>query len=293
MRFQVLGAAVAGAALLLTATGCGSVASKPSAAASSSGGASNAPSSASTAASASSSTESSSTTPAATTNPTGNLTVLAAASLTGTFTKIGKDFETANPAIHVTFSFGASSTLAQQIIQGAPADVFASAAPSNMKQVADAGDVSGTAATFVRNQLVIAVPKGNPEHITGLADLTRPGVKVVECAAQVPCGAAAAKALAAANVKLTPVSLEADVKSTLAKLTLGEADAALVYRTDALSVADKADGVEFPESAQAINDYPIAVLSHTSNSTAAQAFVAFVQSAPEMSVLTAAGFQKP
>jgi molybdate transport system substrate-binding protein len=228
---------------------------------------------------------------------TGKLTVLAAASLTGTFTKIGKDFEAANPGVHVTFSFGASSTLAQQIIQGAPADVFASAAPANMKQVADAGDVSGTPATFVRNQLVIAVPKGNPKHIAGLADLTRPGLKVVECAAQVPCGAAATKALAAATVKLTPVSLEADVKSTLAKLTLGEADAALVYRTDAMSVADKADGVEFPESAQATNDYPIAVLTHAADSaaesTAAQAFVAFVRSAPEMAVLTAAGFQQP
>ncbi|GAA2033453.1 molybdate ABC transporter substrate-binding protein [Catenulispora yoronensis] len=219
--------------------------------------------------------------------------MLAAASLTGTFTQIGKDFEAAHPGVKVTFSFGASSTLAQQIIQGAPADVFASAAPTNMKQVTDAGDGSGTPVTFVRNQLVIAVPKGNPKGITSLADLTKPGVKVVECAAQVPCGAAATKALAAANVKLTPVSLEADVKSTLAKLTLGEADAALVYRTDALSVKDKADGVEFPESAQAINDYPIAALAHSGNLTAAQAFVEFVQSAPEISVLTAAGFQKP
>jgi molybdate transport system substrate-binding protein len=224
---------------------------------------------------------------------TGKITVLAAASLTSAFTRIGKDFEAANPGTKVTFSFGASSTLAQQIIQGAPADVFASAAPANMKQVTDAGDVSGTPATFARNQLVIAVPKGNPEHIASLADLTRPGLKVVECAAQVPCGAAATKALTAAHVKLTPVSLEADVKSTLSKLTLGEADAALVYRTDALSVADKADGVEFPESAQVINDYPIAALSHSTNPATAQAFVAFVQTAPEMSVLTAAGFQKP
>jgi molybdate transport system substrate-binding protein len=269
-------AATAATAVLLTVAACGSGSSKPTATA----GGTTSPATAGSAASSS---------PAV----TGKLTVLAAASLTGTFTKIGKDFEAAHPGVKVTFDFGASSTLAQQIIQGAPGDVFASAAPANMKQAADAGEVSGAAATFVRNQLVIAVPKGDPKHIASLADLTTPGVKVVECAAQVPCGAAAAKALTAANVKLTPVSLEADVKSTLTKLTLGEADAALVYRTDALSVADKAEGVEFPESAQAINDYPIAALSHASNPAAAQAFVAFVQSAPEMSVLTAAGFQKP
>ena len=290
MRIRNLSAAVAGAAVLLTAAGCGSVSSKPSAAPSSTAGSTSSSTSGTSAAASNSTSNPASTSAAAV---TGKLTVLAAASLTGTFTKIGKDFQAANPGVTVTFSFGASSTLAQQIIQGAPADVFASAAPANMKQVADAGDVAGTAAPFVRNQLVIAVPKGNPKHITGLADLTRPGVKVVECAAQVPCGAAAAKALAAANVKLTPVSLEADVKSTLAKLTLGEADAALVYRTDALSVSGKAEGVEFPESAQAINDYPIATLAHASNAAAAQAFVAFVQSAPEMAVLTAAGFQKP
>ncbi|NUP53640.1 MAG: molybdate ABC transporter substrate-binding protein [Catenulispora sp.] len=269
------------AAVLLTAAGCGSVSSTSTA--------TTTPSTTPT----TPTTTAQSTTPSTTQPLTGNLTVLAAASLTGTFTKIGKDFQAAHPGLKITFSFGASSTLAQQIIQGAPADVFASAAPTNMKQVSDAGDVSGTPTTFVRNQLVIAVPKGNPKHLTTLADLTKPTVKVVECAAQVPCGAAAAKALAAANVKLTPVSLEADVKSTLAKLTLGEADAALVYRTDALSVSDKADGVEFPESAQAVNDYPIATLSHSSNATAAQAFVAFVQSAPEQAVLTAAGFQKP
>ncbi|WP_344660754.1 molybdate ABC transporter substrate-binding protein [Catenulispora subtropica] len=278
-----MAAAVTAAAVLLGGAACGSDSSKPSASPTTAGGSTGSSTAGGAATSATGETG----------KLTGRLTVLAAASLTGTFTRIGKDFEAANPGVKVTFSFGASSTLAQQIIQGAPADVFASAAPANMKQVSDAGDVSGTAATFVRNQLVIAVPKGNPKHIASLADLTKPGVKVVECAAQVPCGAAANKALTAANVKLTPVSLEADVKSTLAKLTLGEADAALVYRTDALSVADKAEGVEFPESAQAVNDYPIAALAHSSNLAAAQAFVAFVQSAPEMSVLTAAGFQKP
>jgi molybdate transport system substrate-binding protein len=279
MKIKTLTAAVVGAGVLATGTACGSSASKPSAAATTT-------TAAATTSGAASATSSA---PAL----SGSITVLAAASLTGTFTRIGKDFEAAHPGVKVTFSFGASSTLANQIVQGAPADVFASASPTNMKQVTDAGDATGTPDTFVKNQLVIAVPKGNPMHIASPADLTKPGVKVVECAAQVPCGAAATKALAAANVKLTPVSLEADVKSTLAKLTLGEADAALVYRTDALSAADKVDGVEFPESAQAINAYPIVELAHSANPDTAKAFVEFVESAPELAVLTAAGFQKP
>jgi molybdate transport system substrate-binding protein len=223
----------------------------------------------------------------------GTVTVLAAASLTGPFAQIGKDFEAAHPGTKVVFSFGASSTLAQQIDQGAPADVFAAASAATMKQVADAGGVAGAAATFARNQLVIAVPKGNPRHLTTLASLAAPGVKVVECAAVVPCGAAAAQALAAGGVKLSPVSLEADVKSTLAKLTLGEADAALVYRTDALAVPGQVDGVEFAESASAVTDYPIAALSRAGNPSGAKAFAAFVQSGPELAVLAAAGFQRP
>ena len=224
---------------------------------------------------------------------TGTVTVLAASSLTGTFTQIGKDFEAANPGVKVTFSFGGSSTLAQQINQGAPADVFASASPTNMKQVADAGGLAGTATTFVKNQLVIAVPKGNPKQIAGLADLAKPGVKVAECAAAVPCGAAAQKALTAAGVKITPVTLEQDVKAALSKLTLGEVDAALVYRTDAKAAGGKVDGIEFPESAQAINEYPIAVLKNAANPGAAKAFTEFVRSEKEIAVLIQAGFQKP
>ena len=223
----------------------------------------------------------------------GNLTVLAAASLTETFNQIGKDFEAANPGVKVTFSYGGSSGLAQQITSGAPADVFAAASPATMKTVTDAGDATGDPTTFVKNQLVIAVPKGNPKGITGLADLTKPGVKVALCAEQVPCGAAAKKALAAASVKLTPVTLEQDVKSALAKVKLGEVDAALVYRTDAKAAASDVDGIEFPESSGAINDYPIVALKSAPNPAAASAFVAFVQTEPEIKVLTDAGFQKP
>jgi molybdate transport system substrate-binding protein len=230
---------------------------------------------------------------AATATVTGTVTVFAAASLTESFTKIGKDFEAANPGATVKFSFAGSSTLANQINQGAPADVFASAAPANMKTVTDAGNGDSTATTFVRNQLVIAVPKGNPKAISGLADLTKPGVKVALCAEQVPCGAAAKKALAAANVQLTPVTLEQDVKAALSKVKLGEVDAALVYRTDAKASTSDVDGVQFPESAGAINDYPIIVLKAAPNKAGAQAFVAYVRSDKGKAVLTAAGFQAP
>ncbi|MFC6020837.1 molybdate ABC transporter substrate-binding protein [Plantactinospora solaniradicis] len=226
---------------------------------------------------------------------TGTVTVFAAASLTESFTTIGRDFEAANPGTKVTFSFAGSSALANQINQGAPADVFASAAPANMKTVTDAGngDGDGTPTTFVRNQLVIAVPRGNPDRVTGLSDLTRPDAKVALCAEQVPCGAAAKKALDAAEVKLTPVTLEQDVKAALSKVKLGEVDAALVYRTDAKAGAADVDGIEFPESAGAVNDYPIIVLKNAVNRAAAQAFVSYVLSDTGRGVLTAAGFQAP
>jgi molybdate transport system substrate-binding protein len=224
---------------------------------------------------------------------TGTVTVFAAASLTESFTQIGKDFQAANPGVSVKFNFAGSSALATQINQGAPADVFASAAPANMKTVTDAGNGAGTPTTFVKNQLVIAVPKGNPKGVKALADLARPGVKVALCAAQVPCGAAATKALSAADVKLTPVTLEQDVKAALSKVKLGEVDAALVYRTDAKAAASDVDGVEFPESASAVNEYPIVVLKNAPNRTGAQAFLAYVLSDKGKAVLTAAGFQGP
>ena len=223
----------------------------------------------------------------------GQITVLAAASLTEAFDQIGKDFEAANPATKVTFSYGGSSGLAQQITSGAPADVFAAASPATMKTVTDAGDATGTPATFAKNQLVIAVPKGNPKGITSLAALARPEFKVALCAEQVPCGAAATKALAAAGVKVTPVTLEQDVKAALSKVKLGEVDAALVYRTDAEAAATDVDGVEFPESAQAVNDYPIVALKDAPNAAGAAAFVSYVQSAAALKVLTDAGFQQP
>jgi molybdate transport system substrate-binding protein len=224
---------------------------------------------------------------------TGTVNVFAAASLTESFTKIGTDFEAANPGVKVTFSFAGSSALATQINQGAPADVFASAAPANMKTVTDAGNSDGTPTTFAKNQLVIAVPKGNPKGIKGLSDLTKAGVKVALCAEQVPCGAAAKRALDAASVKITPVTLEQDVKAALSKVKLGEVDAALVYRTDAKSAPSDVEGVEFPESSGAINDYPIVVLKSAPNKAGARAFVGYVMSDQGRAVLSQAGFQAP
>ncbi|WP_412741076.1 molybdate ABC transporter substrate-binding protein [Krasilnikovia sp. MM14-A1259] len=224
---------------------------------------------------------------------TGAATVFAAASLTESFTQIGKDFEAANPGTKVTLNFAGSSALATQINQGAPADVFASAAPKNMQTVTDAGNAAGTPTTFAKNQLVIAVQEGNPKGIKTLADLAKPGVKVALCAEQVPCGAAAKAVLDTAGVKVTPVTYEQDVKAALSKVKLGEVDAALVYRTDAKAAAADVDAVEFPESSSAINNYPIVVLKNAPNKATAQAFVDYVLSDKGKTVLTEAGFQAP
>jgi molybdate transport system substrate-binding protein len=225
--------------------------------------------------------------------PSGTVTVFAAASLKESFTTLGKEFEKAHPGTKVTFSFGGSDALAASITGGAPADVFASASPKTMKIVTDAGDASGTPATFVRNQLEIATLPGNPDKVTSLKGLTNPDLKVVLCDKAVPCGTAAQKALDASKLKLTPVSYEEDVKAALNKVVLKEADAAVVYKTDVKAAGDKVEGVDFPESADAINDYPIALLKDAPNAGAAQAFIALVRSAEGQQVLNAAGFLKP
>lgn len=223
----------------------------------------------------------------------GEVTVFAAASLKESFTTLGKEFEKEHPGTKVTFSFGGSDALAASITGGAPADVFASASPKTMKIVTDAGGAAGTPATFVRNQLQIATLPGNPDKIASLKDLTKSDLKVVLCDRTVPCGAAAEKAIEAGKLKLTPVSYEEDVKSALNKVVLKEADAAVVYKTDVKAAGDKVEGVEFPESADAVNDYPITVLKESQNSDAAKAFIALVQSAEGQKVLSEAGFLQP
>ncbi|MFI5677701.1 molybdate ABC transporter substrate-binding protein [Streptomyces cellulosae] len=223
----------------------------------------------------------------------GAVTVFAAASLQESFTSLGKQFEKEHPGTKVTFSFGGSDSLAASITGGAPADVFAAASPKTMALVTDQKDAVGTPATFVRNQLEIATLPGNPDNVSSLKDLTKSGLKVVLCDKTVPCGAAAQKALDAAKLKLTPVSYEQDVKSALTKVELREADAAVVYRTDVKAAGDKVEGVEFPESAQAVNNYPIALLKNAPNAAAAKAFIELVKSTEGQTTLTEAGFLKP
>jgi molybdate transport system substrate-binding protein len=223
----------------------------------------------------------------------GRVTVFAAASLEESFEALGERFKKQYPGAEVGFSFGGSDSLAASITGGAPADVFASASPKTMKIVTDSGGASGEPVTFVRNRLEIATLPGNPDGIASLDDLAEPGLKVVLCDRSVPCGAAARTALDAGGVRLTPVSYEQDVKSALTKVELKEADAALVYRTDVRAAGDKVEGVEFPESSKAVNDYPIALLKDAPNARAAEAFIDLVRSEEGRQVLTRAGFLAP
>ncbi|BBB00847.1 putative ABC transporter substrate-binding protein [Actinacidiphila reveromycinica] len=223
----------------------------------------------------------------------GTVVVFAAASLQESFTALGKDFQQAYPGTKVVFSFGGSDQLAASITGGAPADVFAAASPATMKTVTDKGDASAAPTDFVRNQLEIATLPGNPKKISSLKDLTGSGLSVVLCAKTVPCGAAAQTALTASGLKLTPKSYEQDVKSALTKVELKEADAAVVYQTDVKSAGGKVQGVNFPESAKAINEYPIAPLKDAPNPDGAAAFISLVKSAEGQKVLGQAGFLNP
>ncbi len=223
----------------------------------------------------------------------GTVTVFAAASLKESFTTLGQEFEKQHPGTKVTFNFGGSDTLAASITGGAPADVFAAASPKTMAVVRTSRTRSALPRHFVRNQLEIATLPGNPDKVASLKDLTKSGLKVVLCDKTVPCGAAAQKALEASDLKLTPVSYEQDVKSALTKVELKEADAAVVYKTDVKAAGDKVEGVEFPESAKAVNDYPIVLLKDAPNAEAAKAFIALVRSAEGGKVLTEAGFLQP
>lgn len=232
---------------------------------------------------------SSSDSPSSAASLSGTINVFAAASLTESFTQIGKDFEAAHPGVKVTFNFAGSSALAQQINQGAPADVFASAAPKNMDQVTD----KNSPTTFVTNTLEIAVPPGNPGKITGLKDFADKSKKIALCAPQVPCGAASETVFKAAGITPQPDSLEQDVKAALTKVSLGEVDAALVYKTDVQAAKGKVEGIAFPEASEAVNKYPIATLTKAPNADGAKAFVDYVLSDKGKAVLTAAGFAAP
>ncbi|MCA1845396.1 MAG: molybdate ABC transporter substrate-binding protein [Actinobacteria bacterium] len=222
----------------------------------------------------------------------GALTVFAAASLTEAFTTAEAALARSHPGLDVRFAFAGSNALATQIRQGAPADVFAAADTASMQALVDAHLVDRPA-TFVRNQLEIAVRPGNPKRIAGLADLARPGVTVVLGAAGVPAGDYARQALAAAGVAGVPRSFEADVKSALAKVTSGEADAAIVYATDVAAAGSTVAGVGVPDADQPAIAYPIAVVTGTRNGAAAQAFVDSAVSGDVQKALDAAGFIPP
>jgi molybdate transport system substrate-binding protein len=230
---------------------------------------------------------------AGSTKISGTITVFAAASLKATFTKLAGDFEARNPGTKVMFSFAGSSDLATQISQGAPADVFASADPKNMAKVSEASLLDGSPADFATNVLTIAVPPANPAAVGSFADLARPGVKVVICASQVPCGAATKTVEKETGTTLMPVSEESSVTDVLGKVTSGEADAGLVYVTDVRTAGDKVKEVPFAESAKAVNTYPIAALRTSKNKGLAAAFIAEVTGPEGRKVLGDAGFGTP
>lgn len=221
------------------------------------------------------------------------LKVYAAASLKKTYEEVAKKFEEENPGVKVEFSFEGSQTLVEQIANGADADVFASADEKNMTKAVSNGIISGQPEPFVTNELTIAVSPGNPKGITGLKDLTRDDLKVVVCAEGVPCGNATKKVTAGAGITLKPVSEEQKVTNVLGKVTSGEADAGLVYKTDVKGSNGKAEAVDFAEAGTAVNIYPIAVVKDSKNPDLARKFVDLVLSTKTHPIFEAAGFGFP
>jgi molybdate transport system substrate-binding protein len=239
------------------------------------------------------------TAPAATLEPK-TLTVFGAASLTNAFEEIGKAFEAANPGVTVEFNFAGSQTLRTQIEQGAHADVFASANSKEMDALV-AGDfvLADSAKIFLTNQLVVIMPADNPAGLTALADLTRPGLKIVLAAREVPVGNYALQVLDKLDAALgtgfkekvlaNVVSYENDVKQVVAKVQLGEADAGMVYSSDAVA-APELQKIDIPVENNVVAQYPLAVLTHSRNPELAQAFIAYVLSADGQAVLQKWGF---
>ena len=222
-----------------------------------------------------------------------SLTIFAAASLKKAFSEIGEQFKTDNPGIDVEFSFAGSADLVTQLTQGAPADVFASADIKNMDKVNQAGLLAGAAVNFASNTLTIVVAPGNPKKVTSFQDLSQSGLAVVVCAPQVPCGSATQKVQQAIGVTLNPVSEESQVTDVLNKVLTGQADAGVVYVTDARAAGDSVSTVAFPESAAAVNTYPIAVLKGAHDPELARKFIDLVTGEAGQKILRAAGFAKP
>jgi len=225
--------------------------------------------------------------------PPRTLTVAAAASLQGAFSDIAGLFEDAHEGVAVELAFAGSSSLVAQLAEGAPGDVFASADEDNMRKAADAGLVGGAPVVFARNTLRIVTPPGNPAGIGALADIARPGVDLVVCAAQVPCGAATAAVAREAGLTLAPASEEQSVTDVLARVASGEADAGLVYVTDAEAEGDAVHSVPFDEAADIVSAYPIVPLADAAEPDLAADFVAFVTGDEGQAVLASYGFLAP
>jgi molybdate transport system substrate-binding protein len=225
--------------------------------------------------------------------PSASIIVFAAAALKKTFIDISEQFKTDNPGTSVVFDFGGSSDLVTQLTQGADADVFASADTNNMNKAAQAGLLAGEPVNFASNTLVIATAPGNPKKIASFADLDQPGVYVVVCAVPVPCGSATKRIEDATGVRLHPVSEDPSVTDVLHEVTSGQADAGLVYGTDALAAGDKVTTVKFPQAANAADTYPIAVLKGSKHADLGKKFVDLVTGDTGQKILSQAGFAKP
>jgi molybdate transport system substrate-binding protein len=223
----------------------------------------------------------------------GSITVFAAASLTDAFGQVGDAFEDANPGVSVEFGYDGSSSLRDQILSGAPADVFASANTSAMDAVAEGDGLDGDPQTFVTNELEIAVPARNEAGVEGLDDFGDDSLLIGLCAEEVPCGEFGRQALANAGVTPAPDTEEPDVRSLLAKVESGDLDAGIVYVTDVQSAGDRVEGIEIPDEDNVVAEYPIATLAGSSNADVAQAFVDFVLSAQGQEILRSFGFGPP
>lgn len=231
--------------------------------------------------------------PSAQSQTSGSIVVFAAASLKSAFTQLGERFKAENPGGGVEFEFGGSSELATQLTQGATGDVFASADTAQMDVVTRAGLLAANPTNFASNTLVIVTAPGNPKNVGSFADLAKPGVSVVICQKPVPCGSATQRVEDSTRVRLNPVSEELSVTDVLNKVTSGQADAGLVYVTDAHSVGNKVATVQFPEAASAVNVYPIGVLKKAPKPALAQKFVTLVTSDAGQQILAQSGFAKP
>jgi molybdate transport system substrate-binding protein len=221
------------------------------------------------------------------------LTVSAAASLSGALSEIARAFEQAHPGVMVHTNFAGSPTLVQQIREGAPVDVFASADESNMQKLVDAGDVAGTPTVFARNRLAILVQQGNPKKITGIADLARPGLVVSLCGPTVPAGRYAREIFAKAGVKVPESSQELDVKAVVSRVVLGEADAGVGYTTDVRAAGERVAGIDIPDAQNVVAQYPAAALKRAKDPAQATELVGFLRAEAAQAILSRYGFLPP